>query len=221
MPYEIYLGGLRFPIPPSKIQMKVKGQNKTMNLINGEEINILNPAGLTEITLDALLPIRRYPFASYEDGFEPPEYFLDAFEQMKNEKTPIQFIVIREGPGRSSFFDTNQKVSLEDYDITEDAEEGGDITVSLSLKVYQDYGIAVIPLPQEPGEEITAAPTEERSAETAPSPKVYTVVRGDCLWAIAKRILGNGSRWREIYGLNQDKIKNPNLIYPGQVLVLP
>ena len=131
------------------------------------------------------------------------------------------FRSIREGPGRSSFFDTNQKVSLEDYDITEDAEEGGDITVSLSLKVYQDYGIAVIPLPQEPGEEITAAPTEERSAETAPSPKVYTVVRGDCLWAIAKRILGNGSRWREIYGLNQDKIKNPNLIYPGQVLVLP
>ena len=57
MPYEIYLGGLRLPIPPSKIQMKVKGQNKTMNLINGEEINILNPAGLTEITLDAQISV--------------------------------------------------------------------------------------------------------------------------------------------------------------------
>lgn len=221
MPYEIYLGGLRLPIPPSKIQMNIKGQNKTMNLINGEEINILNPAGLTEITLDALLPIRRYPFASYEDGFEPPEYFLDAFEQMKNEKAPIQFIVIREGPGRSSFFDTNQKVSLEDYDITEDAKEGGDITVSLSLKLYRDYGITVTPLPEEPGGETTAAPVEERPAETAPAAGTYTVVRGDCLWAIAKRMLGNGSRWREIYALNQDKIRNPNLIYPGQVLVLP
>ena len=38
---------------------------------------------------------------------------------------------------------------------------------------------------------------------------------------IAKRELGDGDRWREIYDLNRDKISNPNLIYPGQVLRLP
>lgn len=45
--------------------------------------------------------------------------------------------------------------------------------------------------------------------------------KGDCLWNIAKLFLGDGSRWREIYNLNTDKIVNPNLIYPGQVLTLP
>ena len=52
-------------------------------------------------------------------------------------------------------------------------------------------------------------------------PKTYTVVKGDCLWNIAKKYLGSGSKWREIYNLNKDKIKNANLIYPGQVLKMP
>lgn len=45
--------------------------------------------------------------------------------------------------------------------------------------------------------------------------------RGDCLWNIAKALLGSGSRYTEIYNLNKDKIKNPNLIYAGQVLRIP
>ena len=52
--------------------------------------------------------------------------------------------------------------------------------------------------------------------------KTYTVKRGDCLWNIAKAKLGSGSRYMEIYNLNKKVIgSNPNLIYPGQVLVLP
>ena len=38
---------------------------------------------------------------------------------------------------------------------------------------------------------------------------------------IAKKQLGNGADYTKIYNLNKDKIKNPNLIYPGQVLTLP
>jgi len=49
----------------------------------------------------------------------------------------------------------------------------------------------------------------------------YTVVRGDTLSHIAKRYYGNAGRWPEIFEANKDKIKNPNLIYPGQVLVIP
>ena len=38
---------------------------------------------------------------------------------------------------------------------------------------------------------------------------------------IAKKQLGDGSRWKEIHDLNRDKISNPNLIHPGLVLVMP
>ncbi len=49
----------------------------------------------------------------------------------------------------------------------------------------------------------------------------YTVVRGDCLWRIARRELGEGLRWVEIYDANRDDIRDPNLIYPGQVFEIP
>jgi nucleoid-associated protein YgaU len=49
----------------------------------------------------------------------------------------------------------------------------------------------------------------------------YTVVKGDSLSKIAKRVYGKASRWRDIYELNKDNIKDPDLIYPGQVLRLP
>jgi nucleoid-associated protein YgaU len=44
---------------------------------------------------------------------------------------------------------------------------------------------------------------------------------GDSLSKIAKEVLGDASRWREIFEANKDKIKDPNLIYPGQELRIP
>lgn len=49
----------------------------------------------------------------------------------------------------------------------------------------------------------------------------YTVVKGDNLWKIAKKQLGDGTRYIEIYKLNKSIIKNPSMIRVGQKLVLP
>ena len=49
----------------------------------------------------------------------------------------------------------------------------------------------------------------------------YTVVSGDCLWRIARRELGQGVRWTEIYELNRDQIRDPHWIYPGQMFAIP
>lgn len=49
----------------------------------------------------------------------------------------------------------------------------------------------------------------------------YTVKKGDNLSAIAKKLLGSSAKWTAIYEANRDTIKNPNLIYVGQVLGIP
>jgi nucleoid-associated protein YgaU len=49
----------------------------------------------------------------------------------------------------------------------------------------------------------------------------YTVVAGDSLSKIAKREYGDAQKWQQIYEANRDKIKDPDLIYPGQVLNIP
>jgi nucleoid-associated protein YgaU len=70
---------------------------------------------------------------------------------------------------------------------------------------------------------------ERQSAERAIAagtvliPEINTaiVARGDNLWNISRRIYGQGLRYTVIYGANQPQIRNPDLIYPGQVFVLP
>jgi nucleoid-associated protein YgaU len=51
--------------------------------------------------------------------------------------------------------------------------------------------------------------------------KTYTVRPGDTLSRIAQQRLGGTERWEEIWELNQDRVADPNLIYPGLVLIVP
>ena len=66
-----------------------------------------------------------------------------------------------------------------------------------------------------------------RSSTTAPRSgaevevRRYTVVAGDSLSKIAKREYGDAQKWRQIYEANRDQIKDPDLIYPGQVFTIP
>lgn len=54
-----------------------------------------------------------------------------------------------------------------------------------------------------------------------PEPRFYTVVRGDTLGKIAKEHYGNASKYPVIFEANKPMLKDPNLIYPGQVLRIP
>ncbi len=49
----------------------------------------------------------------------------------------------------------------------------------------------------------------------------YTVRYGDNLWTIARVNYGDGAKWVIIYDANRTIIRDPNLIFPGQVLTLP
>ena len=51
--------------------------------------------------------------------------------------------------------------------------------------------------------------------------KTYEVVSGDSLSKIAKREYGNANEWRRIFEANQDILKDPDKIYPGQKLKIP
>lgn len=222
--YDVYIGKCLLPIAPEKITVKIKNQNKTLNLINEGEVNILKTAGLTEVEFEFLIPQVRYPFASYKSGFVGASYFLNFLERMKKGRRKVQFIICRRTVGGRNLFNTNLKVSVEDWSVIDDVKEGYDLTVKVKLKQWRSYGTKTVTIKQPEPEVVTASEEPTRETENSPEPtqpQTYTVQQGDCLWKIAKQFYGDGSKYPTIANANSNQISNPNLIYPGQVLTIP
>ena len=187
--YSIYLDKILLPIAPSKIKIGFSSQNKTLNLINDGEINILKDPGLLDIEFDAMLPNTKYPFSIYKDGFESADKFIDKINKLKTDKKPFQFIVTRTRPDGTPLFNTNIKVSLEEYEINEDAEEGFDVILSIKLKQYKPYSTKKIKIEKSKDEDNKqeAKVEEEREADES---KIM----------IGSDVIVNGRLHRDSYG---------------------
>ncbi|TBR14997.1 LysM peptidoglycan-binding domain-containing protein [bacterium] len=62
---------------------------------------------------------------------------------------------------------------------------------------------------------------EQVESKVKVSRREYTVEKGDTLWKIAEKELGKGYRWKYIYELNKDKIKDPNRLKAGTKITIP
>ena len=237
--YAVYVSKVRLPIAPPKLTMTINGQNETLNLIDGTEINILKRAGLTEITFDARFPAYRYSFS--HSNFRPISYYLEKLEKLKQNRKGFQFIVTRNIDRRlvisdDENFATNLTVSLEDYKIVEDAEDGLDCVVSITLKQYIPYGTKTVVLKETKKTQTTSKKKvtvkKQRTAKEKRETK-YTIQSGDNLWNIARKFYGDSTKWQKIYNANKTVIEdtakkygrasssNGWWIYPGTVLTIP
>lgn len=192
--YKFYLDKMLLPVTPSKVEISIKNKNKTFVSINEGEINILKNAGLTEVSFTALLPcINHYPFAVYQNGWKSADYYLNQLEKLKTSKQPFQFIISRVY-GKKLLFDTNLKVSLEDYKISEDAKDGDCISVSISLLQYREYGTKIANVKIDPykPKPIVRKQAKPRAVSTTKQSK-KTVTQG-CT------VIVNGQLHRDSYG---------------------
>ncbi|MFI3114540.1 MAG: LysM peptidoglycan-binding domain-containing protein [Clostridia bacterium] len=102
----------------------------------------------------------------------------------------------------------NYDVIIEKFNTVERGGDVGCVEYSISLKEYVNHTVTIL------ASGVNSSQNTSDIPETLGIPNVYVVQKGDTLWAICKRFLGDPYRYPEIAELNN--IKNANLIYPGQ-----
>jgi nucleoid-associated protein YgaU len=78
-----------------------------------------------------------------------------------------------------------------------------------------------LPAPALPAPAAAAPAPETAARPPAPAPAAVVIRRGDTLWALAAAHLGDPMLWPRLHAANRDRIRDPDLIYPGQQIDLP
>lgn len=150
------------------------------------------------------------------------EYSLSIAEALTSPWTQgenaIQSFSEKFGLSMSATVNELKELEKEYKQVMSEIEQAGEAAVNKVKESTSNYTNAEY---QEPKKEEPVKKEESKTETVAAKPTTYTVQSGDSLWSIAEKILGNGARWREIYNLNKDKIKDENKISKGWVLKLP
>lgn len=194
------------PVNPATFEFSEAALNTKITLVNVGEVNLLGKRGLVTGTLSSFFPSSKSPFYRYAD--RSPAAYIELLTKWKNSGSPIRVIV--------SDSDFNLMMSIDK--IQRGYREGTkDINYTLELTEYRKLNVPSVKVST-----VVNRPSGLNSRpDTSSNGKTHTVVKGDTLWAIAKKYYGSGSQYTKIYEANKDKIKNPNLIYPGQVFTIP
>lgn len=191
---------INLPINPSQVTAQTESKLLTFEIINLGSIDIPRGNIPVRITWESWLPGAARRSADYIKSWQDPKAIVGQLSAWRRAGTRIHLLVTETPLNINCFIASFEHTWQGGY---------GDCHYRLDLVEAREL--------------IVTAEGERRAASqvrTAPAtPRTYTVRTGDTLFAIAKRMLGSGSRWREIYNANVSVIgRDPNLIRPGQVL---
>ena len=210
----------RLPVNPEQIEESSTQAIEKFEILKLGQIAVPTHMELKEYSFECELPHRPLHYVETSGGFKDADFYLNLFRTWREKKEPVRFIASN---GISDDIDT--LVLIEELTVIERAGEEGDKYVSFQLLEYRDFGkrpSAVVITPTPAGTVTAVVKKEEPAPPVNPkSNGTHVVQPGDTLWAIAKKYYGDGNQYPKIYNANKDKIKNPNLIYPGQKLVIP
>lgn len=206
----------RLPVNPESIEISKAQTIESYNVLKLGQIAKQSGVELDKYSFEAEFPSKPYGYVLTPAGFLPADIYLRLFEKWRRDNEPVRLIIVN---GESS--DISTLVLIESLDISENAGEEGDYSIAFKLTEYRPFGMKEVVVTTAPG-------TGEQKANIASAPRTgtpkkadtHTVVRGDTLWGIAKRYLGDGAKYPELVKANP-QIKNPSLIIVGQVIKIP
>lgn len=201
---------------PTTVKLKASGKYQSYDIINVGEVKVPKGQKLTDISWNnAILPGAKRKNMSYvkRQHWKAPNEIISTIENWRKNGTRLKLMVTETALNHDVYLDS----------FTAEAVGGnGDYEYSISFMEAKEMIVYTV---NELGMQPLSPTNNNVSSGTRTSPpkkSTHTVVKGDTLWGIAKKYLGNGSRYMEIYNANKATIgSNPNLIRPGQVLTIP
>ncbi len=216
MEYAIYFEAdgqsYRLPVNPEEISFSKKMDTEQHRMLTGNQIVIPMGRALEEISFEAEFPYDERHYTN--QGFHSADVWEKLLRQWQEQKKAVRFIASN-GLGT----DISMLVLITQSDHVEKAGEEGDKYISLKLMEYAVPAKRYVAVANVSKSYQVSGAAATNASVTFPTS--YTVEKGDTLWAIAKKYYESGSQYTKIYQANADKIRNPNLIYPGQVLTIP
>lgn len=218
MPYSVYFryNGKKYKLPanPEEIKRSRKLNVEKYQVLGEGQVSIPTHCELEEISFEAEFPSQGYHYV--EAGAKADaDHYEKMFRKAQRNMQPLRFIASNDISD-----DISMMVLVEKAEAVEKAGEEGDKYIALTLLEYKSPGKRYVAV-QTPA----AVVRQEENAGEAQNPavtenKTHTVQPGDTLWGLAKKYYGNGALYPKIASANPG-IKNPNLIYDGQVLIIP
>lgn len=193
---------LTLPVTPATYPM---GAGRAVERIDMAQTGQLALPGLKSLfseRLSIMLPTQLYPFCT-AGAVADPQYYIELLRTWSNNGDICRYIVAGGG--------VNAAVLLGPLEY-EEKDGTNDVYVTIPLYEYRYLDEIVVETTQ------NAARPVEGNNQTAAA-NTYTVVKGDTLSSICREWYGDASLWPRLAAYN--KLDNPHLIHPGQVLQMP
>ncbi|HLO11482.1 MAG TPA: LysM peptidoglycan-binding domain-containing protein [Pseudoneobacillus sp.] len=207
-----YSDKIQLPVNPQSIGYKDSNNFEDIVLANGDEKTVISGRGLRTYSISSFFPSVRPYFAERLDISAPMKY-VGLFQTWMDNKNVLLLQVTNTN--------INEQVTIRSFEWEEKGGTVGDVEYTIELKQYKPVSVSKTAI-NDSKTELPGKSDVPRPPVLADTPESVVVKTGDSLWLIAKRVYKDGSLYTKIYEANKPAIgSNPNLIYPGQTLVIP
>ncbi|MNI60306.1 LysM domain/BON superfamily protein [compost metagenome] len=214
---------MEFTLLPESIEISEAGRSKTYEISKLGEINVVKGLKLREISFESIFPANWFPGCSVAERelFEPKHYIEEKIQKWRIDNPPMQLVMT------GSTMNLNIPVTIEKFTWSEEGGAVGDIKFQIAFKEYRMYEAKKAKIQEKvtTSGSKTVVMNKNNSApprtDTRVKPKTYTLAAGDNLWKVAQKVLGDGSKYKQIQMLNGIKDSELKKLPVGKVLKLP
>lgn len=192
------------PITPESFTIDHGNHIETVNLHTVGDYHL--PSGRTLFTckISGMLPRQQYPFVFAGSSLNPYEYIY--FFELTSDKKQVCRFAISDTP-------TIADVYIENFQY---GEKDGTNDVYYTITLRRHMPVQAVQSTDSTSSEITNTRTTPLNIAT---PQQYTIQRGDTLWSLCKKFYGDPLLYSKLAKANN--IPNPDLIYDGNILIIP